>query len=642
MVPILSWCAISACVLGMMSGANSTPLYSSCPTSDVGNNYSNFLQDDDEVNIYLEDTFATDYSFCSPTDDINSWQAQTIVQASAETWNRESRGARFRYRGTRTYSTETSFCNDSSIEEPAVFILMDRGCKTAGSTALATTDFIGASTCGRRASITVWGFPSAACTANAQCSLNGSVDLPRISDSSTNYDLLAMMIHEFGHVVGLDHASTADPAVMDSGAPDGYSFANLQTRRHLFPYDMDCAVDVSNERESQYHWAEHVAVWGSFLSVDNSPTRLTSKASLSGNHTRMDGSNQKWGAYQQIQSNHPCVAYDYIASYQSPFDFTYQKCDLESDWVDKLHLAPVLYAPLERSLGTGNNSRMSFAQYEETMPTDFDDIDPPRWSYLRSDTRFEDSGTVKGSWYVCTTSASGCTSTSSSERLQTHIPVVSAWDPRSGETMFVSVETKRAQVVNNGRLRIHAGMLSTTNNRIRRGSRLTSSGQDVQSSGTYPYNLETDTIPAVACAGQGESDYLTDFNCILAWVDRGAPNGRILYTYFRHDTNETDRIEWQGQVRRLPGTNVNSVSGVSAMFSMNQFFLAFKTMDSSPDIKIVKRARSSSYFSGWSTINIYRGDVQDPPAWLYSNTSGGGPIGTPDNDAVLFWTEPAL
>ena len=150
--------------------------------------------------------------------------------------------------------------------------------------------------------------------------------------------------------------------------------------------------------------------------------------------------------------------------------------------------------------------------------------------------------------------------------------------------------------------------------------------------GTQPafnYTLKTDTAPGIAC---GTSWLLQGANCMLAWQDRGIPDGRILYTWFSINPATGD-IVWQGTVG-VRGSAF-TVGNVSAAYFDGEYWLAWKTLGTVSDAAWTHRPASSNLFSGWSTTQYMgRSRVVDAPTWLYHPTGSG--------ETALIWTEHAL
>jgi len=251
-----------------------------------------------------------------------------------------------------------------------------------------------------------------------------------------------------------------------------------------------------------------------------------------------------------------------------------------------LYIAPILFSPFEWS-GSNHNHRINFNSTQSTTH------DPPLLKYQRSDNFFVQYGAGQ-----YTEARSG-----GDVNLRSHIPLVAAWDATSGNTVFVSVDTGRS-LATQGEIRVHPGFIgSYYYNKIREGSIVSDNrNAPADSYGTHPtfaYTLKTDVTPAVACA---DTRATLSYNCLLAWQDRGIPDGKILYTYFRINLS-TNAVVWR------PGTpNVwvrsgsNTVSNLSAAYFEGKFWLAWKKTEAGTDVAWT----NTSTYTGWSTVVEYQ------------------------------------
>ncbi len=631
---------------------DTAPIYDCAPGSNIGT--SSFGDSGHIVNVYIQTDFGTEFSACSQTDDITNWQGTSIINTALETWNAQSRGMSFRYRGT--YGTagdqgaiENNFCNDLSITTPALLVWSSRRCRGDTNDQCLTTT-AGAALCSgtnSRATIEFYGnrLNNPVVDANTDCPTNNGHNL-RIDTTTNTFsgsyrDFQGILLHELGHVLGHNHPED-DPASTFPGNHTAVmqqtgAFGSVRTpynSRHLYPYDMECATNYAPPKRMQYYWSEFQTGNYLFGSVDTDSSYDTTRNSLSGGHTRLDGVTQKWGAYVQLESDSPYLTYDYMyGGFTLPtFDFSYTSSSLFQSWLDRLHISPVLFSRQEFAHNSTNRSSwLSFANRETSAGSNFNDIAPPRWMYLRSQSRFGASGTSKGTYYRCT-GTSPCNSTN----VQTSIPLIPAWDPISERTVVVRVNTDPNATAAHGRIQVHPGFITNSNNTLLASSQL-SPVTNMSSTAPYNYSLETDTTPAVACSSVLHAGF--PFNCLLAWVDRGAPNARVLYTYFRVDeTNDT--IVWDDEIRRRSGAN--TAAGLSAAYIPDNgdgtnpnFYLAFKGLTSTQRGDVIVMSRDddpNDAYSGWSTTTLNRNDVLSPPTWVYDNDTTG-------LDQLLYWTE---
>lgn len=604
----------------------------------------------------------TDFSTCSINDNISNWQSVAITNTALEIWNAESRAQTFRYRGRFFNNNNTvpagreaagvNFCNDPSISEPALLVWNSRRCAINANTNLCRASNATASLCptnNQRTLITIWGnrnfatsgippvaAPNIDCVGNSGS--NTRVNTNTVIGNQNYRDLQALITHELGHVIGLGDVTNnivvggTTRAVMQQSGGGFNSQRTHYNSRHLFPYDMECVQNGAPSKRSKYRWVDWENQTQSFSPIQFG-FHNTTHAGLSGGEQRFNGFQSKWGLYRQLGSNQPCIIHG-EASYNisDSFDFDGSSCSIIGTSLDFLHHRPVFYAPKERNFGGNQSSRVSFANRETSFGSNLiTDIMPPRIRYLRSDSFFN-TGTISGTYRMCTNN--NCSGTLV---VQSSIPLISAWDPISNRTIFVRVETDYLGPleVSNGRITVHPGLRNGSNTTINPGSLLIPA---VNSPNTTPYNynMETDVVPGIACSPVLDQNF--PFNCMLAWIDRGAPNARVLYTYFR---NNNGNIVWSDTIQRLNGAN--SASGVSIGYAgsfmggpgqMN-FMMALKGVltGREGDIDVfMKEDDANTPFDGWTSTTINRADVAEPPTWLYNADNSG-------LNPVLIWTE---
>lgn len=623
---------------------NANPLYQNCTTS------SSVLSGS-RINVYYDENFHADFNRCTPTDDITDYEAGSLIRSATEVWNRETIGQAFVNKGSVPIGTsgESDFCSMSGISTPAILVVFDTKCDPG---AVANTCNAGVSaryddiqTCQsdiNRKVIRVYGHRQsnvlAECDANGVTPIDWRINVGVDNSGSANNpkDLLSVLVHEIGHAASLGHTPTGGRiAVMDTGIAGG-----MFEWRHLFPWDQDCADDAVTSRSTQYHWIEYRSPTLYRSTYTNSSLKTT-KSSLSSAHTRIDGISNKWGMWRSLNGQGYIMSgtrYG-IGSFLPVFTFQDMHSSIWSNSNPPFNISylaysythPVFYTRQEFNLNSGENSRVSFPRVETANSgwLFLNEINPPRWYYLSTDDSFKSTGgtTSVGQYSQCVNAA--CTV--SSLRLQSHLPLMHFWDPASERTLTLRVDTTPSTTGvadTHGRIFIHPGFTTSTSNRLRFPSELTPQNTALPASPTnHPYLAETDTIAGAAC---GPSLAETHFNCLLAWVDRGVPRGRVLYTWFRVDDSQPGGISWLGTASYRSGTN--SVSGVSVGFTEGHFDIATRRTDLvNPDIRINSKPNSTTgYFSSWTQVDIGRTKVFDNPTWIYRHGY---------TTSMLTWTE---
>ena len=628
--------------VGLALPAAATPLYPSCPVP--GNDLAWFswqwdgsclcFNSSPVIHIYVESDFAAEMEDCNENLNITQNDLLSVVDAAVETWNSGGRGAYLKVEGNLNVSDEEAFCN-ATVESPAVLLQFKKTCRddndslkriTGGN---ATT--FGLTACGNRAQMTFWGNRQDGGDSVGTCDLP-PFDEPRIFKLGSQFDkndagigFQELLTHELGHVLNI-----ADIAEAPSYTSNTLMNSALDTKddpdvgRHLFPFDRDCIDENTGDRRAEYHWGEY----NSFNNVWAAPYASavwTRRGTVSGGHTRLGGNSAAWGIYtQNVTTGSPGIRWDTISyGYSAPWNLSWSASGLYPSTVDNLHISPVMTSLQEFGTSGNHSSRMSYAKYETAFTGGFEAniavMDPPRWSYLRSDTFFGSSGTTTGTWYHCLNSA--C---SSSSTLQGHLPLTSAYDPATDTTVFARIDTGRNSATH-GRVKVHPGLSGSTNNFLAHGS-WKPVGSLPNSQSQYPHDGTTDTGVGLACAKPGTG--VVANNCMLVWVDRGSLNNQILYRYFRLNPAYSGGIEWSSGTYRRDGAF--SASNVSAAYFDQKFWLTYRS--NAGDVVVMSHP-STSYGSGWTEFTISTSAVVDPPTFVYD-----ADVDTFVN-ALVVWTE---
>lgn len=127
----------------------------------------------------------------------------------------------------------------------------------------------------------------------------------------------------------------------------------------------------------------------------------------------------------------------------------------------------------------------------------------------------------------------------------------------------------------------------------------------------YAYDLQTDWPVGVACANNP-----VGYNCILAWDDRGTPQGDVLYTFFAINT-VANTVSWEGNAYTL--ANARPAAGVQASYTGGAFRLTWKEGLGAEQVVEAQSINFPFYgYQGqWSTTELDATGIVDPPTYLY-------------------------
>jgi len=668
-------------VLGGSVAAVGEPLYDAVDCVTASGSVNDWTSSN-QIFYYVDSDFASKMNDCTghslvidagcarPTceDAFSQSEVRHVVQAAAETWNRESRGPALLYGGEVTAQDAQAACASTSMShKPAVWVTFQPGCADANSNGVC--DVGGAHAAVRSVpgdtnclQLVVYGDQDGdpanpadltncpgsgifACSINPTCSTP-----PKGWRAGVNYTptpgwlgLQASLTHELGHALQLGHpfgTMSQERAVMVydlADPPYGNEHSGWPGKRHLFIWDQDCVDDVATERSVEYVWRgyDQYAPTTGWTSV-TSDSDQTQKSFLSGGHLRQ-GATKYYGRFDMTLAEVGYVDRGGIGT-DGVVTMATSTTNVSGTYPDGMYTPPTLWAPRDVASGTGHDTRMlyvpqwtDFKDFQGTeVKTDIDNEDPPQLRYLDTDNLF--SSITTGQLQACT-NAFYC----NAEPLRSHLPLSVAWDPVSQKSIIASVNTGRKysaavdpdDINDNGQISVHPGFTSSSLDTLRAGSnpKWSTTISVVYGQGNWPFVFETDSPPAVACgpSGTGPSSGGTYFNCLLAWVDRGYPGGSVLYTWFR--VNGT-LIQWIGAAHRRSGSF--TVSGVSAAWFHGQFWMAWKSTGATHGIQYTS---ASTYPTGWGTVTAFSGVqwVVDPPTFLY----------VPDSstlEAGLVWT----
>jgi hypothetical protein len=222
--------------------------------------------------------------------------------------------------------------------------------------------------------------------------------------------------------------------------------------------------------------------------------------------------------------------------------------------------------------------------------------------------------------------------------LSSHIPSTTAFDPVSGKTIFVHVNTATGNRSIYGDIWVHPGFKEPHfNYTLAEGFRLGAGGVPAMPASPFPtsgtcspantcwnYSPKTDVAVGVAC---GDNTIHFPYNCLLAWQDFSVPTGRVLYTYFRVNTSGGTTVEFHPNAWARGGSQ--TVSSISAAYFAGKYYMAWKK--TTAPARVTRNINDSTSYTGWGTPidHTPTNHLAAPPTWLYRPGFGG----------ALLWTE---
>ena len=625
------------------------------------------------INVYIESDFGTEFVNCAFDDPLPRTGEVTSIPAaerneafinlivkSMAIWNEESRAPYLRYRGLLSGEDANEVCNQ--MDKPAIYVRFNDHCRPVdpaqatippcstragsiinGPLASAVPDF---TSCSNTSEVIFWGDRSGTCNGTLNSASTYHID----GESADGRDFVTLAIHEFGHVLGLKDWDSSwsinlDETIMSSGTwiPNNSAFSR---GRHLLPWDQDCVDDtiISSTqlvRDLSYRYVGFDSS-GSIVNFNSNIGVNVSKSFTSGSQLRaqpLSGTLSNYYIfYDDDRLLRSFMGSDGSFSYFSYFNSTDISSFASRDAKD-LHIRPNFISSGEfEGSGSSRVQRMTFNHHDDNKYSNVNFADPDNVVYLSSDTFIKSSGTLsRSSIFSCDD-----VNCNSSSTLRSNISVSTAWDDQNQITMYAVVDTSRFDnnpmgPSENGTICIHPGYDNNTDDdTLRPCSRLSDNVNmpdpptGYLNPGDFSYVGKTDVQVALTCSPAWQEPWTSHFNtCLVAWVDRGVPDSKILYAYFGYNSF-TESIDWQTQDAYILEPNVDAVTayGISAAYFDDSYWIAWRGHTG-----FVNYVRTTSIFNDWSNVSQINTNSVDPPSWHYNPFSS-------NNESALIWTIP--
>ncbi len=534
------------------------PLYSTgnCPDAEASYQLiSSAQKTSQEIHVYIDENFGANMWSCSDEHaETTQFKVEQELKEALEIWNSQARGAHLVFRGTYDAGNhpagagiEVDICGDLP-QEPAVFVVFKKGCDVddgecdegviANARKIVGCESIRLQVHGDRNN-------------KDACVMSGKIDwrldehfsAGQIGDDDPR-SLMGMFIHEFGHVLGLGHYnSDSNNNLMHQ------NYAGVEDWWHLDPWTKDCVDEKWGGREARPRSKSYssTGVQKELEYIDDS--YRTQKGSLHG---------YPWRANSNFY---------YVYGFMDPAQ-DYRYAQLGSDgylsWINSgsnWSSVPVDSNPLYSNWSPGSaNGQQVFYNYAPTTSTN-----PPQLKTVYSANFFSSSSVSRLK--------------EGSTNLDSHIPLRTAIDPSSNLNIAIYVQTEEVTSgipVDTGRMKIFPGFQNY--NQLKSGTWLDPANFTLPSSGyhqsysTWHYRMRTNFAPGIACVKPSDlGSGMNGYNCVLAWIDRGTPDNRLLYVWFK--VSGTGVFNFDTNVRVRSGAY--GVNHVSAAYANGRMLLAF-------------------------------------------------------------------
>jgi len=469
---------------------------------------------------------------------------------SADVWNEQSNGGYFHFDGWTTYDDLPDLVSQCSTQYPGWADCCDYSILTVRDGA----------NCPSNLALTVpkcfdgTGYRQSLVLINAQdqnCDpFPWSVGTPGAGE----WDIPAVMAHEMGHAIGMDHSTNNEPAVMLSWVGSG-----RLRRRELYQYDSECVASESGYRSLTGY---HRYISGSSFDTETSFTSTNDVARLAAGVTKQSG------AWQFS------AAIDMETALYWNRQLSMSNNALSGLSNDVPSLANVVWREDETMDRIFTTSTLEY-------PTSYDADSDRRISYVRSSDGF--STRYTGSLSYCTTMSSWMTCTGTTYATSGKAVGV-AWHDGLSRSVTAWASQVRADDSQTNKVYVSVGYINN----------LTVPTPDYM-------GVQSVIPPAVAC-----KDLASGYDCILAYVDQTERYYDVKVLRFNISAGGTRYSVTIDGTKYTPG--VRTDSRVAAWYHDGKFWIAARSSWYEDAIYVYYSTAGSSWTSagtvGTSAVGV--------------------------------------